>query len=77
MSRVEEIEAAIDNLAPEEYRERENLLWDLQMDADSAAGKLDSLFNQADTAVDQGTLRSSFASLRLCAKFSSTSGAQT
>jgi hypothetical protein len=51
MSRVEEIEAAIDNLQPEEYsrivewfRVREQQRWDEQMDADAKAGKLDFLF---------------------------------
>ena len=64
MSRVEEIEAAIDVLPPEDYqrfaewfRERENTRWDCRMDADSAAGKLDYLFNQADAALESGTLR--------------------
>ena len=52
MSRVEEIEAAIDGLPPEEYRRiiqwlraREQRRWDEQLDADSAAGKLDFLFD--------------------------------
>lgn len=52
MTRVEEIEAAIDGLPPEDYRriaewfrEREDVRWCRQMDADSAAGKLDSLFD--------------------------------
>jgi len=55
MSRVEEIEAAIDRLPPEEFRrivqwliEREQMRWDEQMDRDSASGKLDFLFEEAD-----------------------------
>jgi hypothetical protein len=54
MSRVEEIEAAIDGLLPEAYRRiaqwfriREQERWDAQMDAGSAAGKLDFLFDEA------------------------------
>ena len=55
MSRVEEIEAAIDGLSPEEYRRivqwfrmHEQTRWDDQIDADSAAGKLDFLFDEAE-----------------------------
>jgi hypothetical protein len=55
MSRVEEIEAAIDGLPPEEYRRvvewfrvREQRRWDEQMDADSLTGKLDFLFDEAE-----------------------------
>ena len=54
MSRVEEIEAAIDGLSPEEYRRivqwfrtREQKRWDDQMDSDSSSGKLDALFDEA------------------------------
>jgi hypothetical protein len=46
MDRVEEIEAAIDGLPPEEYRRivqwfraREQERWDEQMDRDSSAGR--------------------------------------
>ncbi|HEV3332335.1 MAG TPA: hypothetical protein VG096_15200 [Bryobacteraceae bacterium] len=53
MDRVEEIEAAISGLEPEEYgrlvqwfREREQARWDEQMDRDSSAGKLDFLFKK-------------------------------
>jgi len=55
MSRVEEIEQAIDGLSAEEFRrlaewmrEREQELWDRQMDEDSASGKLDALFDEAE-----------------------------
>jgi len=61
MDRVEEIEAAITNLPPEEYRRlvewfraREQTRWDEQMDRDSAAGKLDFLFREAETESAQG-----------------------
>ena len=64
MDRVEEITVAIDRLPPEEYRrlaqwfrERDQANWDLQMDADSAAGKLDFLFEEADREAGEGSLR--------------------
>jgi len=64
MSRVEEIEAAIDGLPPEEYRRvvewfrvREQRRWDEQMDADSVAGKLDFLFDEAECESAGGLLR--------------------
>jgi hypothetical protein len=57
MSRVEEIEDAITRLSPEEYQrlarwflEREQSQRDQQMDRDSACGKLDFLFEEADEA---------------------------
>jgi hypothetical protein len=63
MSRVEEIEAAIDGLPPEEYRRiaqwflaREQRRWDDQMDADSSAGKLDFLFDEAESESAKGLL---------------------
>ena len=64
MSRVEEIEAAIDGLPPEEYRRivqwfrvREQKRWDEQIDADSLAGKLDFLFDEAESESARGLLR--------------------
>ena len=55
MSQVEEIEKAIDSLPPEEFsriaewfRLREHQRWDLQMDEDSASGKLDFLFEEME-----------------------------
>ena len=64
MSRVEEIEAAIDGLPPEEYRRvvewfrvREQRRWNEQMDADSVAGKLDFLFDEAESESARGLLR--------------------
>jgi len=64
MDRVQEIEAAISNLPPEEYRrlalwfrELEQTRWDEQMDRDSAAGKLDFLFEEAESA-SPGSLHS-------------------
>jgi len=53
MDQVEEIEAAIERLPPDEFRriarwllERDQKRWDDQFDADSAAGKLDFLFEE-------------------------------
>jgi hypothetical protein len=64
MSRVEEIEAAITNLPHEEYvqllewfQEREQVLWDQQMNRDAADGKLDFLVREADEEAEQGLLR--------------------
>jgi hypothetical protein len=64
MSRVEEIEAATESLAPDEYRHivqwfrlREQRRWDEQIDADSATGKLDFLFDEAETESAKGLLR--------------------
>jgi hypothetical protein len=64
MSRVEEIEAAIEQLSPEEFGriakwlyDREQALWNEQLDHDSAAGKLDFLFDEADNEAREGQLR--------------------
>ena len=65
MDRVEEIEAAITNLPPEEFRRlaewfraREDDRWDKQMDQDSVAGRLDFLFKEAETESSEGQVRS-------------------
>jgi hypothetical protein len=64
MSRVEEIEAAIEGLPPEEYRHiiewfrlREQRRWDEQMDADSVTGGLDFLFDEAESESAKELLR--------------------
>ena len=64
MDRVEEIEAAIDGLPSEQYerlahwfRALEQIRWDERIDRDSAAGKLDFLFEEAATESEQGLLR--------------------
>ena len=64
MSRVEEIEDAIDRLAPEEFRriarwihEREQQLWDEQLDRDSTSGELDFLFEEAEEESKDGLTR--------------------
>jgi hypothetical protein len=64
MSRVQEIEAAIDDLPPEEFREvaawlkaREQERWDAEMDPDDASGKLDFLFDEAEKELIEGSAR--------------------
>jgi len=64
MDRVEEIEAAIEGLPPEEFRrvvqwfrEREQRRWDEKLDSDSCAGKLDFLFAEAEEESAKGLLR--------------------
>ncbi|MBK7929706.1 MAG: hypothetical protein IPJ98_20160 [Bryobacterales bacterium] len=64
MSRVEEIEQAIDGLSAEEFRslaewmrERDQELWDRQMDEDSASGKFDALFDEAEAKSRAGVLK--------------------
>lgn len=64
MDKVDEIETIIANLSPEEYRRflewfraREQARWDDQLDRDSAAGKLDFLFREAESESAQGLLR--------------------
>ena len=56
MDRVEEIEAAIESLPPEEVdcvarwvHERGQALWDRHLDNDSASGTLDFLFEEAES----------------------------
>jgi hypothetical protein len=64
MDRVEEIEAAIQGLPPDEYERlaqwfltREQTRWDQQIDQDSSTGKLDFLFDEAERESAQGLLR--------------------
>ena len=64
MTTVEEIEAAIESLPPEDFRriavwlrEREQELWDQQMDSNSASGKLDFLFDEAQEEAGKCALR--------------------
>jgi len=64
MDRVEELEAAIEGLPPEEFRRiarwfraREQSRWDEQLDHDSASGKLDLLFEEAEAESAAGPLR--------------------
>lgn len=64
MDSVTEIEQAIENLPPAEFsriarwiREKDQALWDMQLDADSASGKLDELFAEAQPDSGPSTLR--------------------
>ena len=64
MDRVSEIEALIDGLPPEEFhrvaqwfREREQKRWDEKLDVDSASGKLDFFFEEAENESARGLLR--------------------
>lgn len=64
MKPVEDIEAAINELPPEEYRrivhwfrQREQARWDEQLDRDSLGGKLDFLFEETQSESSQGPLR--------------------
>ena len=64
MSRVEEIEDAIDRLGPEEFRriagwvrKREQQSWDGQLDSNTSSGKLDFLFEEAEEESREGVVR--------------------
>jgi hypothetical protein len=64
MDRVEQIEAIIDALPPEDFsrlarwfRERDQAAWDRQIEIDPASGKLDFLFDEADGERTVGLLR--------------------
>ncbi len=64
MDRAEEIEAAINDLPPEDarriaewLRERDQSLWDQQLDSDCAGGKLDFLFEEIEAESQQHLLR--------------------
>jgi hypothetical protein len=64
MDRVEDIQAAIDGLPPEEFRRivqwvhgREQGHWDEQLDSDSSSGKLDFLFEESENEYTEGLLR--------------------
>lgn len=64
MTRVEEIEAAITSLPPEDlarlaewFRAREEDRWDAQLDRDSAEGKLNFLFEEAERELASDLVR--------------------
>lgn len=63
VTRVQEIELAIESLSPDEYArlrdwfaERDWAYWDRQIEADSATGKLDFLIQEALTEKTRGQL---------------------
>lgn len=64
MTRVEELERAIQELSPEEFAEIarrvdaiEQERWDDQLDRDAAAGKLDFLIEESEAEAESGVLR--------------------
>ncbi|MGD1858936.1 MAG: hypothetical protein ACFB0E_03075 [Leptolyngbyaceae cyanobacterium] len=64
MTPVEQIKADIEALSPEDFvqlrkwfTEKDWELWDQQIEADSAAGKLDFLIEEALTAKAEGKLQ--------------------
>ena len=64
MSRVEQIEQAIQELTPEEFAQvarrvyaLEQERWELQLDHDASFGKLDFLLDEAHSERDAGTLK--------------------
>lgn len=64
MIQVEQIQAAIEALPREDFErlrewfaEKDWLLWDEQLEADVADGKLDFLFEEAMAAKSQGKLQ--------------------
>jgi len=64
MSTIEEIEQAVERLAPRDFAQlaswidaRRHKQWTRQMDEDSAAGKLDFLFEEASAERPAGQLR--------------------
>ena len=63
MSTVEEIERAVEQLAPEDFARvtswidaRRHAQWTRQMDQDAAAGRLDFLFEEAEAERAAGQL---------------------
>lgn len=64
MSRLEELEMAIESLPEKEYSEfrrwfleRDWAKWDRQIEADSASGRLDFLVREAQEGKAKGTLK--------------------
>jgi hypothetical protein len=64
MSTVAEIEAAISNLPPQDFAqirdwllERDNLLWDKQIEEDAAAGRLDHVIAEVESDIAAGRIK--------------------
>ena len=64
MSRIEKIEQAVERLGPDDLRrfrewfqERDQHLWDEELDEDNASGTLDFLFEEANSEAVANALR--------------------
>jgi hypothetical protein len=64
MSTVDEIEAAISNLAPQDFArvrdwllERDHQLWDKQIEIDSDSGNLDHLVEEIESDIAKGSVK--------------------
>jgi hypothetical protein len=64
MSTVDEIEAAISNLPPQDFArlrdwllERDQALWDKQIEEDSASGRLDHLVQEIEDDIAAGNVK--------------------
>ena len=64
MTELEEIKAEIETLPPEDFAhlrewfaEKDEEIWDKQIEADASAGKLDFLLQEAMEAKSQGKLK--------------------
>jgi len=64
MSTVDQIEAAINQLPPHDFArvrdwllERDNQLWDKQMEEDAAAGRLDHLVQEIEGDIAAGRVK--------------------
>ena len=62
MSTVAEIEATISNLPPQDFAqirdwllERDNLLWDKQIEDDAATGRLDHIVKEIESDIAAGS----------------------
>jgi len=65
MSTVDEIEAAIGQLPPQDFArlrdwllEQDNLRWDKQIEEDAAAGRLDHIIEKIDSDIAKGRTKS-------------------
>jgi hypothetical protein len=64
MSTVDEIEAAISSLPPQDFDrirdwllERDNVRWDKQMEEDAASGRLDHLIQEIEADIASGNVK--------------------
>jgi hypothetical protein len=64
MSTVAEIEAAISNLPPQDFAqvrdwllERDNLLWDKEIEEDAATGRLNHIIEEIESDIAAGRVK--------------------